>query len=63
MTEPDPDAEFAPSGGHPRAEDLAGVVEEMEQRVSDERRADDVPGNADDRAETPPVIADDDAPD
>ena len=62
MTEPDPNTEIAPSGGQPRDEDLAGMVDDMERRVTDERRERGVPGNADDRAEAEPIVSGDEAP-
>lgn len=42
-----------PSSGLRRDEDLEEVVDELQQRVTDERRDQDVPGNATEREESP----------
>ncbi|NMN95000.1 hypothetical protein [Antrihabitans stalactiti] len=51
-----------PDSGHERDKDLAGVVNELEERITDERRAAGAPGNADDRAKTEQVESEDQAP-
>jgi hypothetical protein len=51
-----------PEGGHERDKDLAKVVSDLEERVTDERRAAGAPGNADDRAKTKQVESEDQAP-
>jgi hypothetical protein len=51
-----------PEGGHERDKDLAKVVSDLEDRVTDERRAAGAPGNADDREKTKPVVSEDQAP-
>lgn len=48
--------------GAERDRELSDTVDDLEQRVTEERRADDVPGNRDDREKQPPVESDDDAP-
>ena len=49
-------------GGGPADRDLPGVVDDLERRITDERREANVPGNADHRADTRQVESDDQAP-
>jgi len=42
-----------PSRGLRRDQDLEDVVDELQRNVTDERRAQDVPGNATEREEAP----------
>ncbi|MFH5210308.1 hypothetical protein [Antrihabitans spumae] len=51
-----------PEGGHERDRDLAQIVNNIEESVTEERRSEGNPGNADDRAATEPVVSEDQAP-
>lgn len=59
---PEGDDELPPDSGKPRDEDLGRVVDDIEHRVTQERRDENAPGNVDDRKEQPPVDTGDDAP-
>ncbi|MFE7421756.1 hypothetical protein [Rhodococcus sp. NPDC057529] len=72
---PGPDHEHAPhpaddgspdeAAGGPteRDRELSELVDDLEERVAAEHEAQDVPGNAAERAETTPTDTGDDAPD
>lgn len=62
MTEPDPNEEMPPAGGQERVSDLGRAVDEMEERVTEERRQANVEGNVDDREKAEPVVSEDQAP-
>lgn len=42
---------------------LGEVLDDLEQRVEDEREDDNIPGHAGERKQSPPVESGDDAPD
>lgn len=52
-----------PSRGLRRDQDLEEVVDELQQNVTDERREQDVPGNATEREEAPTLGSGDEPPD
>ena len=60
--EPDEAVELPPEGGMQHDEDLGKVVEDIENRITEERRAQKVPGNVEDRESQAPVDSGDDAP-
>ncbi|WP_418014224.1 hypothetical protein [Mycobacterium sp. 23] len=51
------------SRGLRRDQDLEEVVDELQQNVTDERREQDVPGNATEREEAPTLGSGDEPPD
>ena len=59
MTEP----ENAPSSRQGRDDELENIVDELDQRVTDERAAQGLPGNARDRESTPTKGSQDEPPD
>lgn len=56
------DVELPPAGGKPRDDDLGRVVDDLERRVTEDRRAENVSGNVDDRGDQPRIETGDDAP-
>lgn len=47
----------------PASSDLAGKVDDMEERIVDERRSAGLAGNADEREDVTPIESEDQAPD
>ena len=62
MTEQEKETVQSEKAGSERDEELANAVDSLEDRIVEERKAEDQPGNESDRAATNQVESEDQAP-